>query len=163
VEGAWANEVGAGKQSVIGIGTNNSTRKDGRILWTDGTMTLPESTPALIQNRGPKAVVTVEALCSSVQNITATATLTSTCALAVVKGTGDVVLTLPAANARGTDKSQTVTIKNLKTSGTLTLQRAGTDSLFLYGGTTAQTNTTISTGAMMQVLSNGNNEWYVLI
>jgi len=81
----------------------------------------------------------------------------------VVKGTGNVVLTLPAANARGTDKSQTVTIKNLKTSGTLTLQRAGTDSLYLYGGTTAQTNTTISAGVMMQVLSNGNNEWYVLI
>jgi hypothetical protein len=122
------------------------------------------ATPAQIRAvAGGAGLVRMSMMCDGVQSVSANTTLTDGCSFVEVTGTGDITITLPASNARGTAVTQKLTIKNMKSSGTLTLQRAGSDDLYLYGGTTAQTNTTIPTGAMMQLMSNGNNAWYVLI
>lgn len=44
----------------IGIGTDDTHRKNGFEVYTDGTLTAPESTVSLISSRGNKAVITKE-------------------------------------------------------------------------------------------------------
>jgi len=77
VEGKFANDVGTGKQSVIGIGTSNSDRKDGRVMYTDGTMELPEATNDNINSRGGRAVVHKEWVEDKVSGISETLTMSN--------------------------------------------------------------------------------------
>lgn len=60
VEGAYATELGSDVISSVGIGTSDSNRKDGRLIYNDGTATLPESNVEKIHSRGDKAIATVE-------------------------------------------------------------------------------------------------------
>jgi hypothetical protein len=110
-----------------------------------------------------KAQGQINGLIRSSRPVTATGSLLATDNLIVVTGAGDVVLTLPSANAVGSGRLQEVVIKNLKSSGILTLQRAGSDSIYLYGGTTPQTNTNIPTGVAMVIFADGNVSWIVTV
>jgi hypothetical protein len=62
IGGSYANPSGTGQIETIGIGTGSTVLKDGRVLYSDGTETLPSSTPTLIGMRGSKAVMTVECM-----------------------------------------------------------------------------------------------------
>lgn len=59
-EGQYCVDVTTGQQHVIGIGTNNTTRKNGFVVWTDGSATLPECTISDIVARGNTAIPTKE-------------------------------------------------------------------------------------------------------
>jgi len=52
----------AGIQGRVGIGASAAAQADGALFYTDGTVTLPTSTPALNYSRGAKAIVTKEQL-----------------------------------------------------------------------------------------------------
>jgi len=54
--------VGSSNDTIheTGIGTSTSARKNGFEVYTDGTLTAPETTIALINNRGSKALTTKE-------------------------------------------------------------------------------------------------------
>jgi len=62
VEGKYADlhSLGTDVISVIGIGSDLDDKKNGRVMYTDGTMTLPEVTTAEITTRGNKAITTKE-------------------------------------------------------------------------------------------------------
>jgi hypothetical protein len=100
-------------------------------------------------------------ICKAVTAST-TGTIATTTGLEELTGTGDITRTLPAANARGAGNCFELTVKNLKTSGTATLQRSGTDSLLAFGGTSNITSVGVSTGQSILIESNGVDKWFVV-
>lgn len=124
------------------------------ISWvTEATLAGPNTkTDTTLATRG-------EAIPNS-RSVGADTTLLSTDG--VVKITGGSTYTLPFANALGSGKSQTLTIKNLS-GASVTVQRQGTtDVIYLFGGTTGQTNSAVTNGTTFCVRSNGTNDWYVV-
>jgi hypothetical protein len=117
---------------------------------------------------GAKAILNKETgdslygnICKAV-TVSTTGTIATATGLEELTGTGDITRTLPAANARGAGNCFELTIKNLKTSGTATLQRAGTDSLLAFGGTSNVTSVGVSTGQSILIESNGVDKWFIV-
>lgn len=91
-----------------------------------------------------------------------TGTIASTTGLEEFTGTGDITRTLPAANSRGSGNCYKITVKNLKSSGTATLSRGGSDSLYGFGGTTNVTSVGVATGQSIIIESNGVDKWFIV-
>jgi len=60
--GKYSTPLVTGEQGKIGIGVSAAAKADAVIVYTDGTVTLPTSTPTLNYSRGAKAIVTKEQL-----------------------------------------------------------------------------------------------------
>ena len=90
---------------------------------------------------------------ASVRTVTANATILSTNAVVICTGAGGITLTLPAANANSPRVTQLEIIN--RTSGTVTLARAGSD--LFEGDTTAL----ITAGASWSITSDASANWYL--
>jgi hypothetical protein len=148
-EGYYCIDVTTGQQSVIGIGSEVLGQKNGRIMWTDGTVTLPECTNALIDSRGAKAVTTKEYTDSkyvSNQSLgyatgaggTVTQTTSRTTGVTINKLCGSITL----VSAAGSTTVQSFTVSNSLVSATDTVvivQKSGTD-IYLDLSVTAVAN-----------------------
>lgn len=71
---------------------------------------------------------------------------------------GSVTMTLPAATGNG-GKRIIVSGKHGSWSGTLTVQRAGSDSIIFAGGATASSHV-ISSPGRNEYISDGSSKWY---
>jgi len=69
VEGKYCIQVTLEQQSVIGIGTSNGNRKNGFVMWQDGSAELPSVTNAIINARGPKAIASKDYVDTSISGI----------------------------------------------------------------------------------------------
>jgi len=88
--------------------------------------------------------------------------LTETDGLLVAIGTTTQTITLPAANAVGAGKVQEMRFKSNKTSGTCVINRAGSDKIYPFGGSTAGTSLTLAFTVSYHMVSDGVDSWYVL-
>jgi hypothetical protein len=90
---------------------------------------------------------------ASVRTVSANATILSTNAVVICTGAGGITLTLPAANANSPRVTQLEIIN--RTSGNVTLARAGSD---LFEG---ETTALITTGASWSITSDASANWYL--
>jgi hypothetical protein len=100
-------------------------------------------------------------ICKAV-TVSTTGTIATNTGLEELTGTGDITRTLPAANARGAGNCFELTIKNLKTSGTATLQKTAGDILLAFGGVSDSVSVGVSIGQSIMLESNGVNKWFIV-
>ncbi len=89
-----------------------------------------------------------------------TALLTDS-ALHVLRAISPPVITLPAANGAGSGLVQILKIVATGTTGTVTVQRAGSDTITNQAGTTGGTTFTISSNVITEWVSDGASVWNV--
>lgn len=74
--------------------------------------------------------------------------------------TGSQTITLPPAND-GSGKPRLLYFKNMA-SVTVTLARAGSDTIVASGSTSTITSAPITTGNVAELISDGVNQWYII-
>jgi hypothetical protein len=135
--------------------TATQTKSDLAIAATDLTATGTKDSTTFLRGDNTWAVPAGGGGGSSAttRNVTATGSLLSTDTVIICTGSGGITLTLPAANAV-TPRPIQLEILN-RTSGTVTLARAGSD--LFEGDTTAL----INTGASWSITSDASANWYL--
>lgn len=145
----------SGVPVTISDSTASTTTATGCLILSGGLGVAGAITCGSTINSG--SVISSAGLAAAVTAKTADYTATASDYFVTADATsGNVTITLPAANARGAGKTPFVRVKRIDSSGnTVTVQRAGSDTI--DGGTT----TTLAALGAKDFSSSGGTAWYI--